>query len=50
MKRTLDGLGEILRRRQPGETQASFDEDGGPCNMNKIFETTNQVITYITTR
>ena len=23
MQRTLDGLGEILRRRQPGETQAT---------------------------
>ena len=42
MQRTLDGLGEILRRRQPGETQATKTKTG-PCKMKKIFETTKQV-------
>ena len=42
MQRTLDGLGEILRRRQPGETQATKTKTG-PWNMKTIFETTKHV-------
>ena len=37
MQRALDGLGEILRRRQPGETQVTNWSPGKPWAVSSGY-------------